>query len=226
VAVDAIDPFNRLARQSEQGEPDRHTDLADDPDAAVVELGQQVVGLADAAPERAFDGDDATIGRTVRDGLEDRPPCRHGGALGGVGTVAEEGEDRLLGERAGLALIGHGCGCHGRSVADPVLTVRSPGDRTRGGRCAGARWAQVLVTGCPKRDLSDASSDRSVAGRPRDMISPGMGRPTHERAKEGMNELAAIRIRSRGARNGTGARLPPSVRSPGAQKTPARTLSG
>src|SRR4051812_20193126 len=115
VAVHALDRVEALTRQRGQRKPDRDTDLADDPDAAVVVLGEQVVGLADRPRERALDRDDAGGGRALGDGLEDRTPSRHGGALA---IPAEEGDHGLLGEGAGLALEHDGTVvAHARSVA-------------------------------------------------------------------------------------------------------------
>ena len=61
MTVDALDPVETLAGQRQEREPDRDRHLADDPDVAVVELGEEVVGLADRAGERALDRDDARL---------------------------------------------------------------------------------------------------------------------------------------------------------------------
>ena len=61
MAVDAIDLVDRLAGQRDERQANRDADLADDPDARVVELREQVVRLADRAGERALDRDDAGV---------------------------------------------------------------------------------------------------------------------------------------------------------------------
>ena len=102
VAVDPLDPVERLARQGDEGQPNRHADLADDPHAPVVELREEVVRLPDRPAERTLDRDDRRAGLARGNRLEDRAPRRDGGRLGRLTEVRENG---LLAEGARLALV-------------------------------------------------------------------------------------------------------------------------
>ena len=98
---DALDVLDPLAGQGRQRQPDRHDHLPAD---GQVELEQEVVVLADRTVDDVLDGDDAGGRVAGRHRLEDGPEAgqrcpRH---------VTEGDEDRVLGERTGLAGIGNG----------------------------------------------------------------------------------------------------------------------
>ena len=112
MAVDPLDPVERLTGQRDQCKADRDADFTDDPDTRVVELRQQVVRFPDRAGEGALDRDDPCVDRSVTDGLEDGAPgrkclsIRRGDGRPVRRARSEVGDDRLLGEGARFALEG------------------------------------------------------------------------------------------------------------------------
>ena len=157
----------RWPGQRREAEPDRHDDLAAD---LQVVLEQQVVVLADRAVDDVLDRDDAGVGLAGRDDLEDLAKA----AQRDPRDVAERGDDRVLGERAGLAGIGD------RRAPGGRLTGAAASRRSATGRSTGVglvlhervvrgatSWITSLIYGSRATSATAASRPAGAGRRPR-----------------------------------------------------------
>src|SRR5690606_20094765 len=215
VREDAPEPRDRRARHAEQEVTDRPDDFADHDEAAV---GQNVVRADDGAGEGVLDREEPVLGRARAHGFADVPelPARERD-----GAVAEEFEDRLLAERARLALE------RDARTGAARLARRATG-RRRGRQRIGRNAHPCLLDENEKgpRDHPRAGSVRwswraSGAQSSTRLAARGAGREAKEKVGERQDRVHILPITSTpGACQG--ARRDPGPAPPGARR--ARVL--